>query len=47
MGKSKSHCINYNSCTSIDNSILMLFWFFVGLAIVLALTILYVGFIEK
>jgi len=43
MGKSKPNCINYNSCTGIDNSILMLFWFFVAVTVAVLIGIIVAG----
>ena len=43
MGKSKLNCINHNCCTGIDNSILMLFWFFVAVGVAVLCGIIVAG----
>jgi|TARA_B100000745_G_scaffold204960_1_gene135411 hypothetical protein len=43
MGKSKRNCIDHNCYTGIDNSILMLFWFFVAVAVAVLFGIVVAG----
>jgi hypothetical protein len=43
MGKRKPNCINYNSCTGINNSILMLFWFFMAVVVAVFIGVVIAG----